>query len=318
MLIENTLFGVKDKVSCAIDRFRTFEPPEGYYLAFSGGKDSQCIYQLAKEAGVTFDAHYNITTVDPPEVIYFIRNHYPDVIAQSCGTSMWQLIETRGLPTRRSRFCCDVLKEHGGEGRICITGVRWSESRKRKNNRKPFEILGERSPKALFNDNDEDRHLFENCSLKGKRIINPIIDWDEDDVWEYITSRRLPYCCLYDQGFKRIGCIGCPLSSNMKFELDRYPKYRDNYLRAIRRNFIHCEQSGKSNNLYGWKNSPERCLEWWIKGGFGKQCDGQLELSLDPVCASTSGSSSKPSSLKHDCCTNQILLDLYNELEEIA
>ena len=64
-----------DRVQTAIDRLRNFEPPEGYHLAFSGGKDSQCIYHLAQMAGVKFDAHYNMTSVDPPELIYFIREH---------------------------------------------------------------------------------------------------------------------------------------------------------------------------------------------------------------------------------------------------
>ena len=91
-LLEETLFGSHDKVAIALQRLRTFEPPEGYYLAFSGGKDSQCVYHLCKEAGVKFDAHYSHTTVDPPEVIYFMRENYPDVIVDRHDTTMWQLI----------------------------------------------------------------------------------------------------------------------------------------------------------------------------------------------------------------------------------
>ena len=85
MLVEETLFGRRDKVQIAIDRLRTFEPPEGYYLAFSGGKDSQTVYHLCREAGVKFDAHYSLTTVDPPEVIYFMREHYPNVAVEHPG-----------------------------------------------------------------------------------------------------------------------------------------------------------------------------------------------------------------------------------------
>ena len=68
-----------DKVELAIQRLKAFEPPEGYYVAFSGGKDSQCIYHLCQMAGVKFDAHYNVTSVDPPELVKFIKTHYPDV-----------------------------------------------------------------------------------------------------------------------------------------------------------------------------------------------------------------------------------------------
>lgn len=68
-----------DRVEVAIKRLQTFEPDEGYYLAFSGGKDSVVIKVLADMAKVKYDAHYNVTSVDPPELIQFIREHYPDV-----------------------------------------------------------------------------------------------------------------------------------------------------------------------------------------------------------------------------------------------
>jgi len=280
MLQENTLFGVKDKVKIAIDRLQTFVPDEGYYLAFSGGKDSLCIYHLAKEAGVKFDAHYNITGIDPPELVYFIRDNYPDVIRDMYKQSMWKLIEKRGLPTRLYRFCCKELKEHGGEGRICVTGVRWAESVKRKNNRKPFEVMTSKtSDKMLFNDNAEGRRQFENCVVKGKRIINPIIDWLDEDVWEYIKSRGLKYCKLYDEGFKRLGCIGCPMAPNEKLKVfERYPKFEVMYKKAIER-FIpgylkRCEQKGREP-LY---TTVDEWWNWWI---YGKEEDDALDGQAD-------------------------------------
>lgn len=122
------------KVEAAIKRLQSFEPKngEGYYLAFSGGKDSQCVYHLCKMAGVKFDAHYAITSVDPPELIYFIREHYPDVEftrqhyndgkpEHYCADgrpkpiTMWSLIADHTLPpTRKVRYCCASLKEPGG------------------------------------------------------------------------------------------------------------------------------------------------------------------------------------------------------------
>ena len=41
----------------------------GYWLAFSGGKDSIVLHRLAEMAGVKFDAHYGLTTIDPPELV---------------------------------------------------------------------------------------------------------------------------------------------------------------------------------------------------------------------------------------------------------
>jgi len=264
MLIENTLFGDIDRVSIAIDRLKAFEPQEGYYLAFSGGKDSQCIYHLALEAGVKFDANYNVTGIDPPELIQFMKKNYPNVIRHKYEKSMFQLIENRGLPTRMSRFCCDVLKEHGGEDRICVTGVRWAESSKRKS-RKPFEIVTKKKgDKKLFNDNDEERRLFESCMQKGKRVVNPIIDWSDDDVWEYLNSRGIEHCIKYDQGCERIGCIGCPLSGNQKQELEDNPKFKENYIRAIGR-FLpkylkRCEEKDRKPYL----DTVEDWYSWWI------------------------------------------------------
>lgn len=125
MLKEQTLFGEIDKVDLAIRRIKLHEPPEGYYVAFSGGKDSCVILDLVKRAGVKFDAHLNITTVDPPEVIRFVRQNYPEVTMEKPKISMKKLIEKKGiLPTRLARYCCAEFKERGGTGRFVVTGVR--------------------------------------------------------------------------------------------------------------------------------------------------------------------------------------------------
>jgi phosphoadenosine phosphosulfate reductase len=265
-LIENTLFGEINKIDVAIKRLQTFEPPEGYYLAFSGGKDSQTIYHLSKEAGVKFDAHYNHTTVDAPEVIYFMRENYSDVIVDYSKETMWDLIEKKGLPTRLHRFCCKELKEHGGEGRICITGVRWDESDNRKKNRNMYEIVtAKKADKILFNDSDKARRVFENCTVKGKRVVNPIVDWEESDVWEYLNSRGIKHCELYDEGHKRIGCIGCPMSGkHMETDFIRWPKYKDSYIRAIKRFLPHYLERCKQKNKEPFRNTAEEWFHWWI------------------------------------------------------
>lgn len=249
----------------SIKRLKTFEPSEGYYLAFSGGKDSQTVYHLCKEAGVKFDAHYSLTTVDPPEVIYFMREHYPDVIVEHPETTMWELIVKKGMPpTRVIRYCCDVLKESKGRGRIVVTGVRWSESTRRKNNRGLLELNNyTKNQIKLMNDNDETRRMFETCTMKSMHTLNPIIDWSEDEVWEYLNERNIPHCKLYDEGFKRIGCIGCPLAGGkqMKAEFERYPKYKDAYLRAFDRMLN--VRAGNGKPFLKW-NCADDVMEWWL------------------------------------------------------
>ncbi len=262
------------KVEVAIERLKTFEPPEGYYVAFSGGKDSQVIYHLCKEAGVKFDAHYNITGIDPPELVYFIRENYPDVQRHQHEKSMFQLMEEKGLPTRLKRFCCAELKERGGTGRFVITGVRWAESVRRKNSRNlvEFDVYGSNSKKAkekreifLNSDNDEKRTMIENCTVKGKHVLNPIIDWTDADVWNYLKSRNIKYCELYDYGYERLGCIGCPMSTKKRMELRKYPKFAKNYKRAIARWLPGYLERRKAKGMKPLFETVDEWYSWWIE-----------------------------------------------------
>lgn len=217
----------------AIERLKTFEPPEGYYLAFSGGKDSIVILDIAKRAKVKFDAHYNYTTVDPPEVFYFVKS-FPEVEIHHPAQTMWQLIVKKMPPLRHRRWCCEKLKEGGGSGRTVITGVRRAESTRRSK-----------------------RKMVESCYKDNtKKYVNPIIDWEDADVWEYIKSRNLRYCSLYDEGFKRIGCVLCPMTRDVEKEILRWPKIAKGWERAV---YKHWEKHANSSF-----ESPEAYWRWWL------------------------------------------------------
>ena len=227
MLVEQTLFGVVDKVQVAINRIRQFEPPEGYYVAFSGGKDSCVVKDLVKRAGVKAEFHFN-RSMEPPEVIYYIREHHKDVITHFPKHTMWQLIEKNGMPpTRLIRFCCREMKENDetARGRFVVLGVRWDESTKRK---------GRRMVETCYND-------------PQKRYLLPIVDWTSKDVWEYIHNNNLPYCSLYDEGWQRVGCVMCPMknSEGMKADAERWPKYAEAYQRACEKAYEKRKAAGK-------------------------------------------------------------------------
>lgn len=256
----DTLLGPVDKVQIAIDRLKAFEPEEGYFLAFSGGKDSQVIYHLAVSAGVKFDAHYQVTSVDPPEAMRFVHEHYPDVAwdhpkgKDGKPITMWTLIKkNRMLPNPNVRFCCKELKEKSGQGRIVVTGVRWAESARRRRNSSLIQIAGGKRLKSrqdipagpyeaieskygicLNYDNDVSKQLVEQCYKKYRTTVNPIIDWDDQDVWEYLSEIGVGHCSLYDEGFIRIGCIGCPLKGVDRQIRDfrRWPRYLELYDKA--------------------------------------------------------------------------------------
>lgn len=260
------------KIEKAIERYKAFEPKEGYYLAFSGGKDSIVIKALADMAGVKYDAHYAITSIDPPELTKFIKKHHPDVIRHAPDTNMYELIvQKRMPPTRIVRYCCEELKEEGGQGRFVVTGVRWAESVKRRSRKEvEFDAYGSQSKKAikdrerfnLMNDNDEKRQMIENCTIKGKHVLNPIIDWTDQEVWEFIHKYQIPYCKLYDEGFKRLGCIGCPLSGSNRMieDFKRYPFVFKKLLKAFNGMIEKRVEDGLETQ---WLDGDE-VMRWWL------------------------------------------------------
>lgn len=132
---------LQEKVKKSIERLQAFCPPEGYYLAFSGGKDSVVCKALLDMSGCKYDATYRVTSVDPPELVRFIKRQHPDVKREvprdsnGKAVTMWNLIPRKLIPpTRLVRYCCQALKESGGDGRFTVTGVRWAESVNRKRN----------------------------------------------------------------------------------------------------------------------------------------------------------------------------------------
>lgn len=265
-MIHQLNFSGKDKVQVAIERIKTFEPKEGYYLAFSGGKDSCVVKALMNMAGVKYDAHYTITSVDPPELVRFIKEHHPDVIRDYPRDSngdvitMWKLIPKKKMPpTRIVRYCCSSLKESQGDGRFVVTGVRKSESVKR-SDRGGVEVSDTKTGKReRFDVDNTDEQMVRTCQLKRQRILNPIIDWLEDDVWEFLHEYNIPYCELYDRGKRRLGCIGCPMQGGkgMRTDFEQYPKYKALYLTAFEKMLAE-----RAEGRCEWQ-TPEDVMNWW-------------------------------------------------------
>ena len=292
----------------SLERLKAFQPKngEGYYLAFSGGKDSVVCKRLLDMAGVKYDAHYRVTSVDPPELVQFIRDKHPDVKRDVPHYSedyknpklagkpitMWNLIPEKLMPpTRLVRYCCAKLKESGGDGRMTVTGVRWSESVNRKKNqgivttrdKKVTQELAESDffynksgGVVLVNDNEESRRVIESCYKRRKTTVNPIIEWTDAEVWEFIKTENIPYCGLYDCGFKRIGCIGCPMAGKRQRELEfhRWPIYQKNYIAAF---YKMIDQREKRGLTCEWQTGYD-VFRWWMEYG---ELPGQMDLLED-------------------------------------
>lgn len=262
---------MKSRLNYSIELLRKAEkmalrlnPENGFYLAFSGGKDSQALYHVAQMAGVKFKAYMSLTSIDPPEVIRFVRKWYPDVELIKPEISIYEMAKKKHiLPTRTKRWCCAVYKEAYGAGFVTLTGIRKQESARRaKREEVSTEIKGKRS-EFTFDEWSEHQETMVTCVRgKDKLIISPIIYWSERDVWNFLNNIvKVPHCELYEQGFRRIGCICCPMSTERQKikELIRYPHVYRNWLKTIK----WLMERGYVNYQF---ESPEIGLKWWISG----------------------------------------------------
>ncbi len=250
----------------------------GYYkkpliLTDSGGKDSSVCIHLAKKAGIPFEVTHNHTTADAPETVRFVREQFHELENEGIHcyitppryknkpVSMWTLIPIKLMPpTRIVRYCCDILKEGTIKDSFIVTGVRWAESIKR---RKRGIYESPHGEVILSNDNDDKRQLFESCRVKAARVCNPIIDWDNDEVWDYIKDEKITVNPLYCEGWNRVGCIGCPQAqtSGRNRDFQRWPKYMEMYKKA----FDKMLQARKERGLQcAWKDR-EDVFNWWME-----------------------------------------------------
>lgn len=248
---------------------------------YSGGKDSDVMLELFRRSGVPFEVHNSHTTADAPQTVRHIRDTFRRLELEGIlceiemptyrgeRTSMWKLIPQKMLPPwRNMRYCCSILKETGCANRYIATGVRWEESSARKD-RAEFEKLGAKKSETLkfseimlMNDNDSRRRMTELCMQKKKMVVNPIIDWTHHDIWEYIHTERVQVCNLYEMGYTRVGCIGCPMASKTRWkEFADFPAYKRLYLHAFDRMLKERKRRGKESK---WKNAEEVFL-WWME-----------------------------------------------------
>lgn len=254
-------------------------------ITYSGGKDSDVLLHLAEISGIPFEVLHSLTTADAPQTVYHVRDTFRriedkgikctvDKHVQPDGSriTMWNLIPRKLMPpTRLVRYCCAVLKEGGGKDRFIATGVRWDESTARKKNRGSLEVIASRKENSLIlsNDNSEDRRLFETCQLKGKRVVNPIIEWKTDDVLDYIESDHICMNPLYGHGFNRVGCVGCPMAGKVgrEAEFSMFPKIKAAYIRAFDRMIDERNRRGKLDGTWRIGVTGVDVYHWWMNDG---------------------------------------------------
>jgi len=185
-------------------------------LCYSGGKDSDVILHLARVAGIPFTAIYKNTTIDPPGTLkHCIDNGVQILQPQS---TFFDLIEHKGFPTRRARFCCSELKEYKIKD-YAILGIRAEESTAREKRYIEPDMC------RVYSKNSKVAQFF------------PLLYWNKDDILEYVVQNKIKLHPLYyrEDGTiditKRLGCIGCPLQSDCgKADFKHYKKFLRQYI----------------------------------------------------------------------------------------
>lgn len=275
---------IKQMQLAAAMSMRYYEKP--LLLCYSGGKDSDVLVELALMSGIDFEVQHSRTTVDAPETVYHVRKTFDKLKSNDVHcfynnprykgerVSMWSLIPQKQMPpTRLVRYCCKVLKETGGNGRAIATGVRRSESVARRS-RVFANNFSQARPAALdfedaaslFEDAENtiehDDNFIRSCKMRGKTSFQPIVEWLDDDVWQFIDEQGIEINQLYSEGFNRVGCIGCPFASivERKREFERWPKHRDAYMRAFAQMLEHRKECGLDTQ---WE-TPDEVFDWWM------------------------------------------------------
>lgn len=213
----------REKISHSIELIRMAAKSGPVCVYHSGGKDSIVIEELTRMAGVPHRSIYHVTTIDPPELVKFVRTCKVEM--KHPGTNFVKLVEQRGLPTRWRRWCCKELKHTRRESGVGIVGIRADESPARKAKWKHVQ------------------------SVKEGWIVCPILTWSHQDIWQFIRENSMPYCSLYDSGFDRIGCTGCPLTGCPRSTLDTWPRLRELIHAAW---FRYCQKHTVDDPERGW------------------------------------------------------------------
>lgn len=173
-ILFSTSFGIEDQVIS--------------HALFSQGIGSVEVFTL--DTGRLFPETYAVWDKTILQYKANIKVYYPET------NSIEKYVNTNGIngfynSVELREECCFIRKVEPLNralkgGKVWITGLR-SEQSNNRNNLKKIEW-------------DEERQLFK---------YNPLLDWSQDDVINYLKKYGVPYNTLHDENFVSIGCAPC-------------------------------------------------------------------------------------------------------------
>ena len=188
---------VERSLSLIDEAYKTYR--EGLVVANSLGKDSVCVWDLAKKVNPKIRGFIVTTRFKPKETVRFMHDtvaRYPELkVFKNDEPIADNLYETdpdrccnalKVMPTRRA------IEEMGVQ--CWVTGLRCTEGRTRTD----FREMEER-----------DKGLFK---------LNPILLWKEREVWQYLALNGVKVNPLYSVGYRSLGCAPCTRITNEEDE----------------------------------------------------------------------------------------------------
>jgi len=176
-------------------------------IAFSGGKDSLVAIHLAMKVNPKLPVVFSSTTVEFPETLSFVRdlarNWNFDLRVVSPKKSFFRMVTDKGVwASHEDRWCCRPCKEDPTVDLLVKEDLQ-------------AEITGTTRTESLY------RRSLAPIKMPKKEPylirVNPIYDWNQQEVWSYIHLYNLPVNPLYGKGYRRIGCWCCPLNGPSHF-----------------------------------------------------------------------------------------------------
>lgn len=239
-----------------------------FYVAFSGGKDSVVVLDIAKRAlpHNDFKVLFGDTQMEFPDTYKTVA-----AVEQACAAEKIDFIRATshystdvtwrqfGPPATVTRWCCSVHKTAPQ-----IIALR---ELLQKSDFTGMALIGVRASESLAR--SKYAYLSKGEKHKGQYSCNPILDWNSAELYLYIYKHRLILNEAYKKGNRRAGCLVCPRATERNEYMARlcYPQEFDAFVSYIKELYQHrLPDEDKLNRFIengGWKarkNGRDLCL----------------------------------------------------------